>query len=62
MSTLARFSPASVAIVLASGVSLFLLAAVQADPQAATETGYLAFWSVAVLLCAAGLSRQPSFE
>ena len=62
MSTHTRFSPASVAIVLASGASLFLLAAVQADPQAAAETGYLAFWSVAVLLCAAGLSRQPSLE
>ena len=62
MSSLARYSPASVAIVLAAGASLFLLAAVQADPQAAVETQYLAFWSTAVLLCAAGLSRQPSFE
>jgi hypothetical protein len=62
MSTNARFSPASVAVVLAAGASLFLLAAAQADPQAAAETRYLAFWSTAVLLCAAGLSRQPSFE
>ena len=62
MSSHARYSPASVAVVLAAGASLFLLAAVQADPQAATDTRYLAFWSTAVLLCAAGLSRQPSFE
>ncbi len=62
MSSHARYSPASVAVVLAAGASLFLLAAVQADPQAAVETRYLAFWSTAVLLCAAGLSRQPSFE
>ena len=62
MSTNARFSPASVAVVLAAGASLFLLASAQADPLAATETRYLAFWSVAVLLCAAGLSRQLSFE
>ena len=62
MSSHARYSPASVAVVLAAGASLFLLAAVQADPQAAAETRYLAFWSTAVLLCAAGLSRQPSFE
>ncbi|MGB5391164.1 MAG: hypothetical protein WBP10_13410, partial [Thermoanaerobaculia bacterium] len=62
MSSHARFSPASVAVVLAAGASLFLLAAAQADPQAAAETRYLAFWSTAVLLCAAGLSRQPSFE
>ena len=62
MSTNARFSPASVAVVLAAGASLFTLAAAQADPLAATETRYLAFWSTAVLLCAAGLSRQLSFE
>jgi hypothetical protein len=62
MSSHARFSTASVAVVLAAGASLFLLAAAQADPQAAAETRYLAFWSTAVLLCAAGLSKQPSFE
>lgn len=62
MSSHARFSPASVAVVLAAGASLFLLAAAQADPQAAAETRFLAFWSTAVLLCAAGLWRQPSFE
>jgi len=62
MSTNARFSPASVAVVLAAGASLFLLASAQADPLAATETRYLAFWSVAMLFCAAGLSRQLSFE
>jgi hypothetical protein len=62
MSSHARFSPASVAVVLAAGASLFLLATAQADPQAAAETWYLAFWSTAVLLCAAGLWRQPSFE
>ncbi len=60
MSTNARFSPASVAIVLAAGASLFLLAAAQADPQAATETRYLALWSTALLLCAAGLAVRPS--
>jgi len=58
----ARFSPASVAIVLAAGMSLLVLAAVQADPQAAVETRYLAIWSTAVLLCAAGLSGRPSIE
>jgi hypothetical protein len=62
MSSHERFSTASVAVVLAAGASLFLLAAAQADPQAAAETRYLAFWSTAVLLCAAGLSKQPSFE
>ena len=62
MSPHARFFPASVAIVLAAGASLFLLSAAQADLRAATETHFLAIWSTAVLLCAAGLTARPSLE